>query len=58
MRAGQYHGFDRDVFSLDVHDPYNQYDRKKQKVTINPDVNYISTSQNDVFEQKIKDLKK
>lgn len=44
MRAGQYKEFDKDIFSANIHDPYSQYDRKKQKITINPDVNYISTS--------------
>lgn len=57
-RAGQYDDFDKGVFSMKRNDPYNMFDRKKQKITINPGVPYVSTSENDIFELRIKKEKK
>lgn len=50
---------DLDVREFDIHkyDAYATLDRKRQKIVINPGVDYESTSQNDVFELRHKKIK-
>ena len=45
-----YDHIDLAYFDAAKNDPFSQFDRKKQKILINPGVPYVSTSQADVFE--------
>lgn len=44
-------------FDIHKNDPYAILDRKRQKIVLNPGVDYESTSQNDVFELRHKKIK-
>ena len=49
-KKSMFDGIDLRYFDAAKNDPFSQFDRKKQKILINPGVPYVSTSQPDVFE--------